>query len=83
MAPSIIHNNVVQGEVFLHEQIFVFGGLALRSNSLGHIEQIDSYAPGHQVMFGSLYYVTNIRGDLIFTEFKPEHPLPATTMNMT
>ena len=47
MAPSIIGNDVVQGEVFLLGQIFVFGGFVLRANSLGHLEQIDSYAPGH------------------------------------
>ena len=40
MAPSIIYNNTVQGEVFLPRQIFVFGGFALRANSLGHLEQI-------------------------------------------
>ena len=45
MAPSIIDNDAVQGEVFLPGQIFVFGGFALRANSLGHLEQIDSYAP--------------------------------------
>ena len=44
MAPSIIYNNAVQGEVFLPGQIFVFGGFALRANSLGHLEQIESYA---------------------------------------
>ena len=60
MAPSIIYNNAVQGEVFLG-QIFVFGGFALGANSLGHLEQIDSYAPGHQVRFGSLNYVADIR----------------------
>ena len=70
MAPSIIYNNAVQGEVFLPGQIFVFGGFALRANSLGHLEQIDSYAPGHQVRFGSLNYVMDIRGDLIFDRFE-------------
>ena len=54
-------------------------GFALRANSLGHLEQIDSYAPGHQVKFGSLNYVADIRGDLIFTGFEtaaadPRHP---------
>ena len=44
MAPSIINNNAVQGETFLPGQIFVFGGFVLRANSLGHLEQIDSYA---------------------------------------
>ena len=53
MAPSIFNNNAVQGETFLPRQIFVFGGFTLRANSLGHLEQIDSYAPGHQVRFGS------------------------------
>ena len=45
---SLIVNNMVQGETLLPGQIFVFGGFALRANSLGHLEQIDSYAPGHQ-----------------------------------
>ena len=44
MDPSIIYNDVVQGDVFLPGQIFMFGGFALRANSLGHLEQIDSYA---------------------------------------
>ena len=51
MAPSIIDNDVVQGETFLPEQIFMFGGFALRANSFGHLEQIESYAPGHQVIW--------------------------------
>ena len=71
MAPSIIYNNADQGEIFLPEQIFVFGGFTLRANSLGHLEQIESYAPGHQVRFGSLNYTTDIRGDLIFNGFEP------------
>ena len=69
MAPSTVNNDDVQGETFLPRQIFVFGGFALRANSFGHLEQIDSYAPGHQVRFGSLNYVAVIR-DLIFTGFK-------------
>ena len=66
---SSIANNTGQGETFLPGQIFVFGGFALRANSFGHLEQIDSYAPGHQVRFGSLNYVADIRGDLIFAGF--------------
>ena len=42
MAPSIIGNDAVQGEVFLPGQIFVFGGFALRANSLGQLEQIEA-----------------------------------------
>ena len=68
MAPSIV-NNTVQGETFLPRQIFVFGGFALRANSLGHLEQIDSYAPSHQVRFENLNYMADIRGDLIFDGF--------------
>ena len=44
MAPSIVNDDAVQGETFLPGQIFVFGGFALRANSLSHLEQIDSYA---------------------------------------
>ena len=76
MAPSIIKNDVVQGETFLPGQIFVFGGFALRANSLGHLEQIESYAPGHQVRFGSLNFTADIRGDLIFDGFEPQPSAP-------
>ena len=71
MAPSIIFNDAVQEEVFLPGQIFVFSGFVPRANSLGHLEQIDSYAPGHQVRFVSLNYTADIRGDLIFDGFEP------------
>ena len=71
MAPTIIDSDAVQGETFLTGQIFVFGGFALRANSLGHMEEIESNAPGHQVRFGSLNYMADIRGDLIFDRFEP------------
>ena len=45
MAPPIINDDAIQGEAFLPGQIFVFGGFALRANSLGHLEQIESYTP--------------------------------------
>ena len=76
MAPSIIYNDAIQGEVFLPRQVLVFGGFALQANSLGHLEQIDSYAPGHQVRFGSLNYTVDIRGDLIFNGFEPMSGAP-------
>ena len=63
MARSIIYNDAVSGETFLPGQIFIFGGFALRANSIGHLEQIDSYDPGHQISFGNLNYVADIRGD--------------------
>ena len=65
-------NNAVQEETFLPGQIFVFGGFALRANSLGHLEKIESYAPSHQARFGSLNYTDDIRGDLIFNGFEPQ-----------
>src|SRR3954469_22639727 len=76
MAPLIISNDEVQGETFLPGQIFVFGGFALRANSLGHLEQIESYALGHQVRFGSLNYTADIRGDLIFDGSEPQPSAP-------
>ena len=75
MAPPSF-NHVVLGETFLPGQIFVFGGFALRANSLGHLEQIDSYAPGHQVRFGNLNYTADIHGDLIFNGFGPVSGAP-------
>ena len=75
MAPSIV-NNTVQGNTFLPEQIFVFGGLTLRANSLGHLEQIESYAPGRQVRFGSLNFTADIHGDLILEGFESQPSVP-------
>ena len=71
MAPTIINGDAVQGETFLPGQIFVFGGFALRADSLGHLEKIESYAPGRQVRFGSLNYTADIRRDLVFDGFEP------------
>ena len=76
MAPTIINGDAVQGEIFLPGQIFVFGGFALRANSLGHLEQIESYAPGRQVRFGSLNYTADIHGDLILDGFEPPPSAP-------
>ena len=82
MAPTIIDSNAVQGETFLPGQIFVFSGFALRANSLGHLEQIGSYAPGHQVRFGSLNYTAVIYGDLIFDRLEPLPSAPHCPMGM-
>ena len=76
MASSIINHDAVQGETFLPGQIFVFGGFALRANSLGHLEQIDSHAPGHQVRFRSLNCTADIHRDLIFDGFEPQPSAP-------
>ena len=54
----------------------MFGGFAPRANSLGHLEQSENYAPGHQVRFGSLNYTADIRGDLIFDGFEPRPSAP-------
>ena len=69
MAPSIIYNNALVKEIFLPGQIFVFDSFVLRANLVGHLEQIDSYVPGHRISFGNLNYVADIRGDLIFQGF--------------
>ena len=49
----------------------MFGSFTLWANSLGHLEQIDSYAPSHQVRFGNWNYMADIHGDLIFDGFRP------------
>ena len=76
MASPIINSDAIQGETFLPGQIFIFSGFALRTNSLGYLEQIESYAPGHQVRFGSLNYTADIRGDLIFDGFERQPSAP-------
>ena len=47
MAQLVIDDDTVSGESFLPGQLFVFGGFALRTNSAGRLEQIDSYTPSH------------------------------------
>ena len=69
MAYSNIDIDAVSRETFLPGQLFVFGGFALRAVSTGHLEQIDNYAPGHQIRFWSVNYVADIRLDLIFKGF--------------
>ena len=54
----------------------MFGGFALRANSLGHLEQIESYTPGRQVRFGSLNFTADIHGDLIFDGLRPTPGAP-------
>ena len=76
MASPIINSDAIQVETFLPGQIFVFGGFALRANSLGHLEQIESYAPGRQVRFGSLNFTADIRRDLILDGFEPQPSVP-------
>ena len=71
MAPTIIDSDAVQGETFLPGQIFVFGGFALQADLFGHLEHIESYAPGHQVRFGSLNYTADVRGHSIFDGLEP------------
>ena len=66
MASSLVNRDAVQDETFLPGQIFVFG----------HLEQIESYAPGHQVRFGNLNYTADIHRDLIFNGFEPMSGAP-------
>ena len=75
MAQLVINDDAVYEETFLPGQLFVFGSFALRANSAGRLEKIDSYAPGHQIRFGSLNYIADIRGDLIFEGFSALAPL--------
>lgn len=69
MARLVIGADAVSSETFLPGQLFVFGGFALHANSTGHLEQIDSYAPGHQIRFGSFNYIADVQGDLVFEGF--------------
>ena len=69
MARLVINNDTISEETFLPGQLFLFGGFVLCANSTDHLEQVDSSTPGHQIGFGSLNYIADIRGDLIFKGF--------------
>ena len=47
MAHLFVNDNATSKETFLPGQFFVFDGFVLRANSIGHLEQVDSYAHGH------------------------------------
>ena len=76
MTHLVINDDAVSRETCLPGQILVFGGFVLRANSTGHLEQVDSYTPGHQIRFGSLNYIADIRGDLIFEGFMASTAAP-------
>ena len=76
MAHIFINDDAASRETFLPGQVFVFGGFVLCANSSGHLEQVDSYAPGHQIRFGNLNYIVDIRGDLIFEGFAASTAAP-------
>ena len=44
MAHLIIGDGVNTGDLFFPDQLFAFGSFALRANSFGHLEKIESYA---------------------------------------
>ena len=60
MSCIFIDDDAASKETFLLGRVFVFGGFVLHANSTGHLEQVDSYAHGHQIRFGNLNYVTDI-----------------------
>ena len=69
MAHLFSNGDAMSRETFLPGHVFVFGGFVLRANLTGRLQQVDSYAPGHQIRFGNLNYVADIRGDLVFDGF--------------
>ena len=58
MAHLFINNYAASREIFLPGQVFVFGGFVLHANSISH-----------QIRFGTLNYVTDVQGDLVYNEF--------------
>ena len=69
MARLVINKDAVSGEAFLPGQLFVFGGFMLRADSTKCLEQVNNYAPSHQIRFGNVNYAADIQGDLIFEGF--------------
>ena len=49
MARFVINDGATVEGIFLPGQLSVFGGFVLRANMEGHLEQVDSYAPGHHI----------------------------------
>ena len=47
--------------IFIPGQLFAFGIIVLHANSVGHLEQVDSFAPEHQIRFGNFEYVADAR----------------------
>jgi hypothetical protein len=76
MARLLINDGICRGGIFVPGQLFAFGSVVLHANPTGHLDQVDSFTPEHEIRFGNLEYVADARGDLIFTGFStlPEGP---------
>lgn len=77
MARLIIGDGISIGDIFLPDQLSMFGSIVEHADSTGHLDQVDSFAPEHQIRFDNLEYVTDARGDLIFTGFSASRETPA------
>ena len=49
------------------ERFFAFGSIMLHVDLIGHLDQVDSFAPEHEIKFGNLEHVVDARGNMIFT----------------
>lgn len=47
--------------------MFVFGGVTHIANSVGHLVQVESFAPGQIMRFSSMEYTVDLREELIFS----------------
>ena len=54
MVPLIIGDGVNSGDLFVPEQLFVFGSIMLYAKPTDHIDQINNFAPEHRIRFGNL-----------------------------
>jgi hypothetical protein len=69
MARLIIGEGVTSEDLFIPGQLFMFGSIVLHANPTGHTDQIGNFAPEHQIHFGNLEYIADVRADLVFTGF--------------
>ena len=88
MACLVIGDGIRIGETIVPGQLFAFGGIILHATSVGHLDQVNNFAPQHQIRFGNLEYVTDARGDLIFNGFlalpeTPENPEDLTSDSLS
>lgn len=81
-----ISEQIGVGATFVSGKIFIFGRIALFSDSTGHLGQVETLAPGQIIRFGNMEYTVDVRGKLVFTSWAShqveDQPEPLTLSSM-
>ena len=59
------------GDIFVPDQLFIFGSMVFCADSSGHLASVENYALDHVITFGGLEYTMDSHGELVLTGWTP------------